>query len=319
MGGQAVDYSTGYPGAQVIRDHGFKGAVRYIGFPDRRKCTNAEEVRDFQVAGVGMALVIEDDIGDWRRGFAGGQHLASLGLRHAGDVGFPAERPFYMAVDSDVQSGENFRIMGEYLQGAGSVLGGAELVGVYGEADVLDYARAHGLAEWFWQTTAWSRGRRVDAHLYQRMGYVRIGKVTCDFNDILKDDWGQAFDGSADMLTPQEIDAIADRVIAKIKTDFWAGEWRDGNGRNPMDVAAETLHRAINAASDAEAAVQAALRLETALATLLARPAVTVDATAVATELQRLGVQGATPRQVRDILMNVRLDIGEPPAASPFG
>src|SRR5438128_2380509 len=54
---QVLDYSADLPGAARIKAAGYGGAVRYIGFPDRRKCTTSAELADFTAHGLGMALV----------------------------------------------------------------------------------------------------------------------------------------------------------------------------------------------------------------------------------------------------------------------
>jgi hypothetical protein len=96
-----------------------------------------------------------------------------------------------MAIDQDVVSSGEFNVMLDYLRGAGASLGGPHLTGVYGEADVLDRAREAGVAAWYWQTVAWSGGRRTAAHLFQHVGTVNVGGVGCDVNDVLFPDWGQ--------------------------------------------------------------------------------------------------------------------------------
>ncbi|WP_052373131.1 glycoside hydrolase domain-containing protein [Amycolatopsis taiwanensis] len=188
-----LDYSDGFPGAGAIAAAGHIGAVRYIGFPGRRKCTTAAELADFSRHGIGMALVYEDFNGDWLNGYAGGQSSAQRARNHANAVGFPASRPIYMAVDRDVVTAAQFDVMAAYLAGAGSVLGRG-LTGVYGEHDVCARAAGDGVASWFWQCRAWS-GTPVrlfpGRHLYQGVGTVRVGGVDCDVSDVLRDDWGQ--------------------------------------------------------------------------------------------------------------------------------
>lgn len=200
---QVLDYSAGFPGAQAIKRAGYAGAVRYIGFPDRRKCANRGELDDFKNNQVGMALVFENNAADWRGGEAQGQKSGRLARDHANAIGFSAARPIYMAVDQDVVTAAEFNLMVNYLRGAGSSLGGAALTGVYGEADVVDRARDAGVASWFWQTAAWSRGRRTTAHLFQHVGTVTVGGIACDINDVLADDWGQHNAGSGDLVTTQ--------------------------------------------------------------------------------------------------------------------
>jgi hypothetical protein len=188
---QVLDYSAGFPGARNIKDKGYIGAVRYFGFPDRRKCTTAAELRDFTANGIGMAAVFEDTETTWRGGYSSGRLGATKARNHANSIGFPADRPIYMAVDQDVVKTGEFDTMLEHLRGAGSVLGGPAHVGVYGEADVIDAARNAGVATYFWQTIAWSRTRRTKATLFQYVGSVYVGGISCDYSDVLADDWGQ--------------------------------------------------------------------------------------------------------------------------------
>lgn len=190
---KVLDYSAGFPGAAAIKRAGYVGAVRYIGYPGRTKCATKAELADFTRNGLGMALVHENTAGDWRRGFGGGREDAARARAHANDIGFPAGRPIYMAVDQDVVTAAEFAQMLDYLRGAGAVLG-AGLVGVYGEFDVMARAQAAGVARWFWQTRAWSgTPPRLFAgrHLYQHVGTEFVGGVACDENDVLSADWGQ--------------------------------------------------------------------------------------------------------------------------------
>jgi hypothetical protein len=200
---QVLDYSAGFPGALTIaavRDaqgkQRFVGAVRYIGLPGRTKCTNRNEYEDFSRHGLGMALVFEESAGNWRSGAAQGRVDGRRARDHANAIGFPANRPIYMAIDQDVVSVAEFASMIEYLRGAAESLGGLHVTGVYGEADVIDRARSarvngQPVATWFWQTKAWSKGRVTAANLLQLIGTVYVGGIACDINDVLADDWGQ--------------------------------------------------------------------------------------------------------------------------------
>lgn len=194
-----LDYSAGQPGAAaiqrtVIDGQPVIGAVRYIGFPNRKKCTTAGELRDFTAHGLGMALVYEDNADDWRGGLARGREAGARARSHATAIGFPADRPIYMAIDRDVVSAVEFAVMVEYLRGAAQSLGGLDQVGVYGEFDVCIRAQQAGVATYFWQCRAWSgTPPRLFAarDLYQRVGTVQVGGIGCDINDVLQPDWGQ--------------------------------------------------------------------------------------------------------------------------------
>jgi hypothetical protein len=207
---QVLDYSAGFPGAQAIRAAGYAGAVRYIGFPGRRKCTTRAELDDFTAHQLGMALIFEDTLTTWRTGRAGGQRSAQLARAHATSIGWPTGYPIYFATDQDVVTAAEFAAMLEYLRGAGDVLGG-RLVGVYGEADVIDAARTAGVASWFWQTAAWSRGRKTTCNLYQHVGTVYVGGVACDVNDVdTPMSWGQ-HTGSTSSLMEDDV-AFTDKI-----------------------------------------------------------------------------------------------------------
>lgn len=230
---QVLDYSAGSPGGLAIVRAGYVGAIRYIGFPDRRKCTTRGELEDFSRNAVGMALVYEDRADDWRGGFARGISAGRRARDHANAIGFPADRPIYMATDQDVVTTGEFATMIEYLHGASTQLGGAHVTGVYGEADVIDRARAALVGKtqvctWFWQTAAWSRGRRTTAHLFQRVGTVEVGGIACDINEVLSDDWGQH--------NAEESMPTIDEIVNAIKTQVLAGDWRFDGNRNPIDM-----------------------------------------------------------------------------------
>lgn len=219
---QVLDYSAGWPGAAAIAHAGYVGAVRYIGFPSNRKCTNAAELRDFTLHGLGMALVFEQSITNWKGGRAAGERDARLGRNHANAIGFPSNRPIYMAVDTDVVSAADFNIMLDYLRGANSVLGGPGSTGVYGEADVVDRCRQAGVAEYQWQTKAWSRGRTTTANLLQLIGSVYVSGIACDANNVLTQDWGQH-----NIASPEEDDMTPDQS-AKLDAVFNAFWRTDG-------------------------------------------------------------------------------------------
>lgn len=286
---QVLDYSAGVPGAAAIKAAGYVGAVRYIGFPTRRKCTSAAELADFTRHGLGMALVYEDTADDWRGGRARGREAGARARAHATQIGFPTSRPIYMAVDRDVVTDTEFAAAVEYLRGAAETLGGVQLTGVYGEHDVCARAAQAGAASWFWQCRAWS-GTPVrlfaGRHLYQRVGTVRVGGIDCDINDALQPDWGQHTmedhvlkdetftftpPGGGKPITVSALDMLGNLYAERFygsTTPPWAGP----------------SGRAIDLAELAEQP-----------------PAVTEEfAAQVADELAQRGVGGATPAQVQE-------------------
>lgn len=222
-----LDYSAGKPGAAAIKRAGYGGAVRYIGFPSRVKCTNTAELADFTRNGIGMALVYEDHTEDWLGGLARGREAGASARNHAKQIGFPRDRPIYMAVDRDVVTGGEFATMVEYLRGAAQTLGGTGVTGVYGEYDVCVRAQRAGVARWFWQCRAWS-GTPVKLfpgrHLYQRVGTVRVGGIPCDVNDVLQRDWGQHTEDDmqlTDRVNWQTINALGPNYLGHKILGTW--------------------------------------------------------------------------------------------------
>lgn len=190
----ALDYSAGRPRGAVVRAAGYVGALRYIGFnpADRPKCITTAEYTDLTANGVGVGLVYENVAGDALNGRAAGVVAAQRALHWAEVIGFPRNRPIYFACDTDVVTAAQFDAVLEYLRGAGSVLGGPARVGVYGEYDVMQRSADAGVAQWFWQTKAWSGGRvSGHAHLLQLVGAVRVDGIDCDRNEVHRPDWGQ--------------------------------------------------------------------------------------------------------------------------------
>lgn len=253
----ALDYSAGAPAATAVRAAGYSGVARYIGFDPalRPKCITAAEYADMTAHGVGVALVYENVTGDALDGRTAGI-VAATRARHWADViGFPADRPIYMACDIDVVTETQFAAVLDYLRGAGTVLGGPALVGVYGEFDVMERAAAAGVAAWFWQTMAWSR-RVVSprANLLQILGQVTVGGVVCDRSEIHRPDWGQAGTTMEDAMPTAEdlwnapIDWPGNVTdVAHAKPTYAAREWLTGASINAA--------RAVREAGDAQAAV----------------------------------------------------------------
>lgn len=201
---RVADYSAGKPGARALRDAGFVGAVRYIGQPGWTKNTSAAELADFQAHGLGMGLVFELGAGDWRGGFTAGARHARDARAHADAIGFPRNRPIYMAIDQDVVTIAEFEMAMAYLDGAASVLG-KERTGPYGEHDVCAWSWDRGY-RWQWQCRAWS-GTPIrhfaQRRLYQYFGHpesgpgggagpnIHVGGVEVDTNEVTHPDWGQ--------------------------------------------------------------------------------------------------------------------------------
>jgi hypothetical protein len=239
-----LDYSRGRLTAVQVRAAGHNGVVRYCGTPGNPKNITATEYVDLvsgsggQVRPVGVALIYEGGTGDALGGFAAGVAAARAARADANRIGFPRSRPIYFAVDTDITT--QMATVMDFLRGAGSVLGGPQFVGVYGEFTVTLAARAAGVARWFWQTVAWSAGVRDKlAHLYQRAGGVTVAGVGCDLSDQLQPDYGQhpppPKEDPLSALSDQEQRDLYNRIIG-----FCRQRWYILKDGAPVEVSGDT-------------------------------------------------------------------------------
>jgi hypothetical protein len=276
--GYALDY-VGRPGGAAMAVTGYAGAVRYIGFDpaDRSKCIGPAEYRDLTGHGRAVAVVYENQTGDALGGRAAGRVAATRARDWADRIGHPRSRPIYMACDTDLVTDPDFTRALDYLRGAGDVLGGRSRVGVYGEYDLIERAHAAGVADWYWQATAWSHHKvSTHAHLLQLLGAVYVGGVQCDRNQIRADDWGQwpaSNTKESDVpLTPADIDAVwnepmpwPDGVdLPHGKKTYTMREWVQGANLGAA--------RALEAAGDIHRTVAALTAQMAALTALVQQP-----------------------------------------------
>jgi len=179
-----ADYSWARPSPSLLRQH-YVGVVRYVGdWNANGKYVSPGEYQALKAAGLEIALVWETSAGRTLDGFGAGQQDAASANDWANRLGFPAGRPLYFAVDTDVWG---WGAVAPYFDGVRAASG--RPVGVYGEFDVVEGAADAGIP-YRWATAAWSRGRQSGrAQLYQ---YARPAQVAgCDDNEVLSPDWGQ--------------------------------------------------------------------------------------------------------------------------------
>jgi hypothetical protein len=207
---QILDYSAGYPGGSAVQRAGYAGVIRYLrkeGISRVLPITAAERA-DMLAQGRTIALVYQHvDKDRPTRGAPAGRHDAQWALDRARDVGI--EPPaIYLAVDFDANPGD----VVAFFAGAREILGAR--LGAYGGVRVLRRLFDDGLITWGWQTAAWSDGQRDGrAHLFQRIGQVNVGGISCDVNDVLKPDYGQ-------IPQEDEMSAEAEAAILAMKAQF---------------------------------------------------------------------------------------------------
>lgn len=154
-----ADYSWARP--NVDR---YEGVMRYLD-ADRgtRPDLTGAEVNDLHQQGKPVGLIWQADKGGAGEGKQRGAADAQRANREADKLGAPDTAAIFYTVDSGSLSPKD---VAPYFAGVRSVPG--RPVGIYGSADICDWAHGVGI-DWRWQTIAWSRGRiSKHAHLYQR-------------------------------------------------------------------------------------------------------------------------------------------------------
>lgn len=128
------------------------------------------------------------------KGISDGQEAS----KYANSVGQEAGSAIYFAVDYDAQPSD-ITAVADYFSGVRQGLDANYKVGVYGSYFVLERLYESGLAEFFWQTSSWSRGNQAPfAQIYQYQHNVTLAGIQVDYNDFANDagSWGNASAGS---------------------------------------------------------------------------------------------------------------------------
>lgn len=206
--GIAYDYSARAINPAALKAARAEGVIRYVGFPGRHKTITQAEYDDLRNARIPVALVYENSVGDALGGNPAGLAAAQIARDHATSLGFPRSRPIYYTVDQDTNTAQQKGPIVDYFRGVLDAEGSPRKVGVYGEYDVVSLIVTGRMADYAWQTRAWSRGMIwPGACIYQDTTQRFIDNVETDVNRILRLDWGQdRFTPPAPAPTPAKDD-----------------------------------------------------------------------------------------------------------------
>lgn len=187
---EGVDYAfPPLPTAAGLAAAGKRFAGRYVG-PGSGKFLSPAERDALFVAGLEIFLLAEGAENSAAGGYTVGVVHAREAAAHARHLGAPDSTVIYFAVDYDVQP-SGWAGPREYLRGACDVLG-RERVGVYGSIEVMGWAQRDRVADWFFQTYAWSFGAWFAGnHLEQYHNNVELDGAKVDLCRSKVDNFGQ--------------------------------------------------------------------------------------------------------------------------------
>lgn len=187
--GFALDIAWRHPDYSTLRRLGYSTIIRYVSH-DPSKDLAPDELREIQLAGLGVALVYETYETRPLSGRLGGLHDAEEMMARLDRLSLPAKSPAYYAVDFAPNDGLMPMVLG-YAQGWADMRGAA-VCGVYGTARTVAAIRNLGLAKYLWQTSGNSSGVVVSGiSLYQNRYDVPVAGGIADINEIMTVDHGQ--------------------------------------------------------------------------------------------------------------------------------
>jgi hypothetical protein len=158
------------------------------------KGLTADEVKDIKSAGLNIFSLFEKG-GNKAAYFTGSQGVADAkdAYTWAKNVGQPEGTAIYFAVDFDAQPA-NFPAILEYFKSVKANLKGYK-VGAYGSFKTLTFLQPQNVAQYFFQTYAWSGGNRCKFnHVFQFQNGRTLAGITVDYVNMEQKEigaWGQ--------------------------------------------------------------------------------------------------------------------------------
>lgn len=167
--------------ASAFKSDGFEFACRYL-VPSGWKRLTKEEAVTINQAGLQVVSVFETTADRALGGRAAGLVDGRTAALTADAVGQPQGSTIYFTVDFDATSSQ-MPVVVDYIRAASEATP-AFTTGVYGSFAVVEAVRAAGACSKFWQTYAWSGGRKADfLHIYQHMNDISVNGIQVDLND----------------------------------------------------------------------------------------------------------------------------------------
>jgi hypothetical protein len=242
---QGVDYAGGAISGADLVAAGKSFVCRYVssggtGLPG--KLLTPGEFADLCANNIGIVFNWETAADMMLGGQAQGVADATKALNYIVSLGVPAgyKPVVYFSADFDATPEQQAPI-NAYLQGAGSVLGGWQYVGIYGGFWPVSRALDADVCKYAWQTEAWSGGNvdsRVNIMQRNALGYQTIGGIQCDIDETHTDDFGQYNPG--DTMPEDVANKILDQLAGETLPDGSRG-WPQLGNRSMVDFLAQVV------------------------------------------------------------------------------
>ncbi|MDD9149027.1 DUF1906 domain-containing protein [Sporolactobacillus sp. CQH2019] len=169
-----------------LKQAGIGAVGRYLGDAGSWKSMGPSEAESILKAGLSIFSIWETAPTE-RAYFSARQGMrdAEAACRYARSIGQPQGTPIYFTVDYNAGTGDLEAIMA-YFRAVKDAEKGYS-AGVYGSFRVVEALGRTGLADFFFQTYAWSDGNlSAYAHLYQFQNDRPVAGIRVDFDKIIK-------------------------------------------------------------------------------------------------------------------------------------
>jgi hypothetical protein len=182
---EGIDCASTVSNPAAVRSAGKRFVCRYVSTPGSWKNASKSELAACRKAGLAVVLVWETTATAALAGEAAGRADAKSARAAATGLGFPANRPVYLAVDFDAQPSQMGPVCA-YFKGARDA--GAGPMGVYGGLRVVTQTGMH----YRWQTLAWSGGVwDPKAQIQQYAINGSLAGIGVDYDRATQSDYGQ--------------------------------------------------------------------------------------------------------------------------------
>lgn len=226
--------------AKAIAAEGYAFAARYL-VPSSYawKRLSRKEAEGISAAGMSIVSVFETTANRPAGGASSGRADGQAALKEAKAIGQPEGTAIYFAVDYDAQP-KDYDDIEAYLLEAAKELGPYR-AGVYGSYAVIEEMFNRGAAQHYWQTYAWSRGKKsVHANIWQYKNGVTVAGHPVDLNESYGNEgWWTTEEGEEEVMMSQE-DAV--KIIRFLSAAWNATE--DPEARREFNRLANEVRKA---------------------------------------------------------------------------
>lgn len=231
--------------AAPFRADGYAFVCRYL-VPSGWKRLTKDEASAISEAGLQLVSVFETTADRALEGREAGLSDGVLAIETAAAVGQSTGSAIYFAVDFDPTSTQLPTVI-DYIRGASEATT-AYLTGVYGSYAVIEAVCAAGACSRFWQTYAWSRGKKSQfCNIYQYRNDIVVNGIGIDLDESYGNEgWWNTLQYT---MAKEDANEIIDRFLGhewdkasetdKIRRNELANELRKASGQETQKYEAQ--------------------------------------------------------------------------------